>query len=508
MVVAEGVNRLQRMNSSNSYDSTRYLDEMIEDMIPPQTNSKRGKKHRRQFSAPALLRKNSSSSYNSSSNMSSSRSLKKSSSMSIQQVSSSATSVASSSTLDNSSRPRSALRRGKFTGGSGATSAAQHRRSNSLDVVALNGLFSNDANNKNSTTASLYEVLQISPDADGAAVRRAYLSQGRNCLAVNTSDDSTTTSHRNLDEVPAIQRRKFQAISIAYEILSTPHLRSDYDKYGVVCALSPRSASELQNPNSVRWRPYVEEKIITDSHPNEHLRPEDDDSQRSMSPVAELEDSSSVSSNSEQSSQQDYHGISWFESRIRKFDKEAEKFLSGDKIDQLLDEGVVEIKKSIDSIGAIGTIIGQRVQEYDASLAKNMRDSHEQRNAKVKEFLLEQEKREQAKSNTKSKILLLPKHREEDSMFRKQDDSFVMPSVEKQQQQQQQTTPQYQQSRQDVNTAMERSGGSNSSMIGSFSPLSVIGEFAAACCLSESALYDCVPGRDDGLAEFNQNSVQ
>ena len=502
MVVAEGVaNRLQRMNS-NSYDSTRYLDEMIEDMIPPSTNNKRGKKHRRQFSAPTLLRKNSSSSYNSSSNMSS-RSLKKSSSMSIQQVSSSATSVASS--LDNSSRPRSALRRGKFTGGSGVTSAAQHRRSNSLDVVALNGLFNSDANNKNTTTTSLYEVLQISPDADGAAVRRAYLSQGRKCLAVNTSDDSTTTPHRNLDEVPAIQRRKFQAISIAYEILSTPHLRSDYDKYGVVCALSPRNASELQNPNSVRWRPYVEEKIITDSHPNEHLRPEDDDSQRSMSPVAELEDSSSVSSNSEQSSQQDYHGISWFESRIRKFDKEAEKFLSGDKIDQLLDEGVVEIKKSIDSIGAIGTIIGQRVQEYDASLAKNLRDSHEQRNAKVKELLLEQEKREQAKSNTKSKILLLPKHREEDSMFRKQDDSFVMPSMEKQQQQQ--TTPQYQQSRQDDNTAVERGGGSSGSMIGSFSPLSVIGEFAAACCLSESALYDCVPGRDDDLAEFNQNSV-
>ena len=506
MVVAEGVNRLQRMNS-NSYDSTRYLDEMIEDMIPPQTNNKRGKKHRRQFSAPALLRKNSSSSYNSCSNMSS-RSLKKSSSMSIQQVSSSGTSVASSSTLDNSSRPRSALRRGKFTGGSGATSAAQHRRSNSLDVVALNGLFSSgsDANNKNTTTTSLYEVLQISPDADGAAVRRAYLSQGRKCLAVNTSDESTTTPHRNLDEVPAIQRRKFQAISIAYEILSTPHLRSDYDKYGVVCALSPRNASELQNPNSVRWRPYVEEKIITDSHPNEHLRPEDDDSQRSMSPVAELEDSSSVSSNSEQSSQQDYHGISWFESRIRKFDKEAEKFLSGDKIDQLLDEGVVEIKKSIDSIGAIGTIIGQRVQEYDASLAKNMRDSHEQRNAKIKELLLEQEKREQAKSNTKSKILLLPKHREEDSMFRKQDDAFVMPSVEKQQQQQE--TPQYQQSRQDDNTAVERGGGSSGSMIGSFSPLSLIGEFAAACCLSESALYDCVPGRDDDLAEFNRNSVQ
>jgi len=426
--------------------------------------------------------------------------------MSIQQVSSSATSVASSSTLDNSSRPRSALRRGKFTGGSGATSAAQHRRSNSLDVVALNGLFSSDANNKNTTTASLYEVLHISPDADGAAVRRAYLSQGRKCLAVNTSDDSLTP-HRNLDEVPAIKRRKFQAISIAYEILSTPHLRSDYDKYGVVCALSPRNASELQNPNSVRWRPYVEEKIITDSHPNEHLRPEDDDSQRSMSPVAELEDSSSVSSNSEQSSQQDYHGISWFESRIRKFDKEAEKFLSGDKIDQLLDEGVVEIKKSIDSIGAIGTIIGQRVQEYDASLAKNMRDSHEQNNAKVKELLLEQEKREQAKSNTKSKNLLLPKHREEDSMFREQDDAFVMPSVEKQQEQEQ-TTPQYQQSRQDDNTAMERGGGSSSSVIGSFSPLSVIGEFAAACCLSESALYDCVPGRDDDLAEFNQNSVQ
>ena len=506
MVVAEGVNRLQRMNSSNSYDSTRYLDEMIEDMIPPSSNNKRGKKHRRQFSAPTLLRKNSSSSYNSSSNMSSSRSLKKSSSLSIQQVSSSATSVASSSTLDNSSRPRSALRRGKFTGGSGAISATQHRRSNSLDVVALNGLFSSgsDTNKNNNTTASLYEVLQILPDADGEAVRRAYLSQGRKCLAVNTSDDSTTTPHRNLDEVPAIQQRKFQAISIAYEILSTPHLRSDYDKYGVVCALSPRSASELQNPNSVRWRPYVEEKIITDSHPNEHLRPEDDDSQRSMSPVAELEDSSSVSSNSEQSSQQDYHGISWFESRIRKFDKEAEKFLSGDKIDQLLDEGVVEIKKSIDSIGAIGTIIGQRVQEYDASLAKNMRDSHEQRNAKVKEFLLEQEKREQAKSNTKSKILLLPKHREEDSMFRKQDDAFVMPSVEKQQQQ---NTPQYQQSRQDDNTAVERGGGSSSSMIGSFSPLSVIGEFAAAC-LSESALYDCVPGRNDDLAEFNQNGVQ
>ena len=76
---------------------------------------------------------------------------------------------------------------------------------------------------------------------------------------------------RSPDEVPPIARRKFQAMSVAYQVLSQARLRAEYDDHGTVCVTVAGSpAATCRSFHSVRWRPFVEEKIITDAHPEEH----------------------------------------------------------------------------------------------------------------------------------------------------------------------------------------------------------------------------------------------
>lgn len=263
-------------------------------------DSKEGKNDRTRASQPSLLGMNSAGSYTSFNR-----------SMSIQTATS------------DTSVPRSALRRGKFTSCSPVVTTP--RAAIPLDFN-IDHLFGPNA-------TSLYEILRIDRAADAATVRRAYLSQGRKCLAVKAGD-----APRNLDDVPAIRRRRFQDISIAYEILSTPELRKDYDKYGIVCSLSPKNANELINPNNVRWKPYVEEKIIEDSHPDEHSR-----SSRSLA-----SEESSLSSGEVAPKEIDIYG--WLQDHVRKFDEEADKFLSGTIIDKVIDEGFTGLQQSIGSI--------------------------------------------------------------------------------------------------------------------------------------------------------------
>ena len=263
-------------------------------------DSKEGKNDRTRASQPSLLGMNSAGSYTSFNR-----------SMSIQTATS------------DTSVPRSALRRGKFTSCSPVVTTP--RAAIPLDFN-IDHLFGPNA-------TSLYEILRIDRAADAATVRRAYLSQGRKCLAVKAGD-----TPRNLDDVPAIRRRRFQDISIAYEILSTPELRKDYDKYGIVCSLSPKNANELINPNNVRWKPYVEEKIIEDSHPGEHSR-----SSRSLA-----SEESSLSSGEVAPKEIDIYG--WLQDHVRKFDEEADKFLSGTIIDKVIDDGFTGLQQSIGSI--------------------------------------------------------------------------------------------------------------------------------------------------------------
>lgn len=145
--------------------------------------------------------------------------------------------------------PPSALRKGKF-----ASRAL-------LDLSIIHELFG--------VNATLYSALSIGQWAEPDDIRRAYLRQGRatlfNCGFIFTKDHSP----RNLDDFPEIIRKKFQAVSIAYEVLSQAELRSYYDKHGVVYVIeSP--ASTRRNIKSVRWESFVEEKRIIDAHPDEH----------------------------------------------------------------------------------------------------------------------------------------------------------------------------------------------------------------------------------------------
>jgi len=153
-----------------------------------------------------------------------------------------------------SSTPPSALRKGKFD-----VSSPKSKSKTGLGIIY-------DAYGQN---LSLYQVLHIHPSAEASELRKAYLTQGKAALVnggVNMSDRGLDL--QNYYSVPDDVRKKFQAVSLAYEVLSTPELRSHYDKYGDLPV-----KSSLNTRSMVRWDQFVEEKIIWDSHPDEHLRP-------------------------------------------------------------------------------------------------------------------------------------------------------------------------------------------------------------------------------------------
>ena len=154
------------------------------------------------------------------------------------------------------STPPSALRKGKFD-----VSSPKAKSKGGLGIIY-------DAFGEN---LSLYQVLRIQPSAEAAALRKAYLTQGKAALVhggVNMTDGMGGL--QNLYSVPDEVRKKFQAVSLAYEVLSTPDLRSYYDKYKDLPVKSTTRSS------SVQWDEFVQEKIIWDSHPDEHSRPSDE----------------------------------------------------------------------------------------------------------------------------------------------------------------------------------------------------------------------------------------
>lgn len=161
-----------------------------------------------------------------------------------------------SSSTSSASTPPSALRKGKFD-----ASSPKARSKAGLGIIY-------DAFGEN---LSLYQVLRIQPSAEAAALRKAYLTQGKAALVnAGVSVTDGVGGLQSLYNVPDEVRKKFQAVSLAYEVLSTPELRSYYDKYR---ALPVKSSSSLTaRSSSVQWDEFVEEKIIWDSHPDEHYR--------------------------------------------------------------------------------------------------------------------------------------------------------------------------------------------------------------------------------------------
>lgn len=230
--------------------------------------------------------------------------------------------------LNNSTvLPPSALRKGKFDVSTSKAQPLAQPWADPLDLSIIQDTFGD--------IATLYHVLRVEVWAEAVDIRRAYLRQGRETLLNVDGGFALTASSppRNLDDVPVLARKKFQAISIAYEILSTPELRSDYDKYGVVYAQPPTpppNATEARRQNSVRWKPYVEEKVIV-SHPDEHSRTSESAGAPTLRKKQERE-------------------FGWLESRVRHIDEEAEKFLRGDTLEHFVDESFTTVKQSIGSL--------------------------------------------------------------------------------------------------------------------------------------------------------------
>lgn len=139
------------------------------------------------------------------------------------------------------SAPPSALRTGKFG------------KRQSLAIRIIHEVFGENV--------TLYHVLGIKPSASEAEVRKAYLDLGKKALMNGGISTDGEVRPCELVEVPEAARKRFQAVSRAYEILSTPKLRSAYDLYGddrfddYVLSLPPSGGS-------VEWSPYVEHKFF------------------------------------------------------------------------------------------------------------------------------------------------------------------------------------------------------------------------------------------------------
>lgn len=226
------------------------------------------------------------------------------------------------SVCSSTSLPPSALRKGKYD-----TSYGQNGTQTAGPSVDLSIIHS--AYGKN---ASLYNILRIKPSADNNTIRKAYLKQGRKTLldhgiARKNSNGvckfvTSGAVPKKLEDVPIEARKKFQAISIAYEILSTPELKRAYDANELV-ERQPIDLRRVTSGNSVRWNPFVEEKIIEDADPEEHShrRKTSDDG--------------------------------WLHSHLQKLDAEAELFLNGDFLDEL-DDSIASMSESLsESIGSL-----------------------------------------------------------------------------------------------------------------------------------------------------------
>lgn len=135
--------------------------------------------------------------------------------------------------------PQSALRSGKYD-----TSNSQLNELK-FDLSVIFDIYGYDA--------TLYDVLSIDRNASAREIKAAYLNKGRELLLVGRN------SSEPISDVAENSRKEFQAISLAYEILSKEHLRALYD-----------GRCNVARKNSVQWSNVVQEKVIKDAHPNEH----------------------------------------------------------------------------------------------------------------------------------------------------------------------------------------------------------------------------------------------
>ena len=130
------------------------------------------------------------------------------------------------------------------------------------------------------------DVLRADRNASQRELRIAYFRCGREVLAHKPSTDK-------LADLSNGTKLQFQAVSMAFEIVSNPKWKETYDSLGWthVAApqppiLRPSGASRSPDRPKIRWHEQVEE-LVFDQHPDE-VRKEENETQRAVREAREL----------------------------------------------------------------------------------------------------------------------------------------------------------------------------------------------------------------------------
>ena len=159
----------------------------------------------------------------------------------------------------------SALRQGRFRERNNFEPAIKKR----LDSRLVQTQFGQDA--------TLFSILNLNTGASEEEIKHAYLKKGRHLLVEHglVSEDRRgkrryDDAPKQLKDCPRDARLKFQALTVAFEVLSNPALRREYD----MCGIPKTDCNSLKTDTRhkcVRWSPFVEEKLFEPSF-DEHVQ--------------------------------------------------------------------------------------------------------------------------------------------------------------------------------------------------------------------------------------------
>ena len=114
--------------------------------------------------------------------------------------------------------------------------------------------------NMSAASLDLYrDVLKVSPDASDREIRIAYFRRGREILGDSGEkpDQSYAAAKANTAKLDDATKSRFQAVSMAYEILSTPSWKETYMQQGLksrVCRASNKTSNQVPQVNATITR--------------------------------------------------------------------------------------------------------------------------------------------------------------------------------------------------------------------------------------------------------------
>lgn len=113
------------------------------------------------------------------------------------------------------------------------------------------------------TVLDLYrDVLQVSPKASDRSVRIAYFRRGREILG-DTASSKNKSKDKNKQAVSKLDlatKERFQAVSMAYEILSTPGWKEAYRKQGGLGVSTTTSTTDLSSSKAASAKQHEQQQ--------------------------------------------------------------------------------------------------------------------------------------------------------------------------------------------------------------------------------------------------------